>query len=249
VPSVVGITSPGVTGATAVIQPDGAILYTPPPDYVGNDSFTYEMSDGQGGTDTASVSIAVAAISDVLWQANFDDSENEFGFAPDSFRNTSQPAYTSGNHVATGGITGGALSVSLGGVDNNDITGMSGGWRRGFTLDEEADVTLLLYYNLTQSAEYESDEYSEVLVSVDGQLLGSGANDFVAQLTGDGNGGGEVSTGWQVVQLSLGRLAAGGHELVIGGYNNQKTYNTESTFLLIDDILLRSERVAAPAQP
>ena len=35
------------------------ILYTPPADYTGDDSFTYTISDGQGGTDTATVFVTV----------------------------------------------------------------------------------------------------------------------------------------------------------------------------------------------
>ena len=55
--------------------------------------------------------------------------------------------------------------IVLGGIDDDDINGMSGGWQRSFTLDAATDILLSLRYNLTQSSEYESDEYSEVLVS------------------------------------------------------------------------------------
>jgi hypothetical protein len=44
---------------TNVINGDGTITYTPTPGYVGPDSFTYTISDGQGGRDTATVRITV----------------------------------------------------------------------------------------------------------------------------------------------------------------------------------------------
>ena len=37
----------------AVLNPDGTFTYTPDPDFVGQDSFVYTLSDGNGGTDTA----------------------------------------------------------------------------------------------------------------------------------------------------------------------------------------------------
>lgn len=42
----------------------GGIKYTPAPNYWGSDSFTYVVSDGNGGTDTAAVTITVTAVAD-----------------------------------------------------------------------------------------------------------------------------------------------------------------------------------------
>jgi|GEM_PF-2102258 len=44
---------------TAVVS-GTVVVYTPAPGYIGADGFTYTVSDGQGGTDTAAVSIAVS---------------------------------------------------------------------------------------------------------------------------------------------------------------------------------------------
>ncbi len=41
-----------------------SVSYTPNPDFFGNDSFTYTISDGNGGFDTATVNVAVANIND-----------------------------------------------------------------------------------------------------------------------------------------------------------------------------------------
>ena len=47
------------TGANA-----GSILYTPAANYFGGDSFTYTIGDGNGGSDTATVSITVTSVND-----------------------------------------------------------------------------------------------------------------------------------------------------------------------------------------
>ena len=45
-------------------NPDGSFSYTPNPNFNGTDSFTYQISDGRGGTDTATVTIAVTPVND-----------------------------------------------------------------------------------------------------------------------------------------------------------------------------------------
>ena len=44
---------------TATVQANGTVLYTPDKNYRGTDTFTYEVSDGKGGTDTATVTVNV----------------------------------------------------------------------------------------------------------------------------------------------------------------------------------------------
>jgi class 3 adenylate cyclase len=48
-------------GAHGIVRctPVGACTYEPAPDYVGRDAFTYEVSDGRGGDDTARVAVTV----------------------------------------------------------------------------------------------------------------------------------------------------------------------------------------------
>jgi hypothetical protein len=59
-----------VTGATqgangsVVVNPDGTLTYTPNANFNGADSFTYTLSDGHGGTATASVSLTIAPVND-----------------------------------------------------------------------------------------------------------------------------------------------------------------------------------------
>ncbi|WP_295539006.1 Ig-like domain-containing protein [uncultured Pseudacidovorax sp.] len=60
--SIIGFTQP--QHGTVTLGADGNPLYTPGLDYNGDDSFTYTISDGKGGTSTATVSISVGGVND-----------------------------------------------------------------------------------------------------------------------------------------------------------------------------------------
>ena len=60
--SVVSVTQ-GANGATSINAND-SVTYTPSANFNGNDDFDYTISDGNGGIDTASVSVAVTAVND-----------------------------------------------------------------------------------------------------------------------------------------------------------------------------------------
>ena len=55
----------GPAHGSVTVNPDGSYTYTPNADWAGTDSFTYQVSDGNGGTTTATVSVNVAAVADV----------------------------------------------------------------------------------------------------------------------------------------------------------------------------------------
>jgi hypothetical protein len=172
----------------------------------------------------------------ILFEAHFGSGADGFTYADDAFRATAQPAYASGAWVASGGFSGGALRVALGGVNETDVVGMSGGFSVSFTLAEAQEVGLSFRHRLTQTADYESDERSEALASLDGVPLGPGG--VLAQVAGNGNGGSPVTTGFLLFQQSLGVLPAGAHTIVLGGFNSQKTTTSESTELLVDDVIV-----------
>ena len=56
--------SPSAQHGTVSCTAAGMCTYTPAPNYHGPDSFTYGISDGHGGTDTATVSITVTPVND-----------------------------------------------------------------------------------------------------------------------------------------------------------------------------------------
>ncbi|MCB9996898.1 MAG: tandem-95 repeat protein [Rhodospirillales bacterium] len=62
--SVVGGTFATAQGGTLFISPDGSFMYNPAADFNGLDTASYTLVDGQGGSDTAQLSIAVAPVND-----------------------------------------------------------------------------------------------------------------------------------------------------------------------------------------
>ena len=53
-----------VSNGTLTLNSDGTFSYTPSQNYNGSDAFTYELSDGAGGTDQATASITIAPMND-----------------------------------------------------------------------------------------------------------------------------------------------------------------------------------------
>nr|MDJ0945407.1 cadherin domain-containing protein [Kiloniellales bacterium] len=173
---------------------------------------------------------ATAPVQENPVNEGFGSDAGGFTYADDSFRGTSAPSYADGGWSAGAGQSGGGLSMILGGIDNADINGMSGGFSTSFTVTESSSGTVTFSYRMIQTDPYESNEFSQVLASLDGTLIGQGGNDYITQL----NGGGD--TGWQTATLDLGTLAPGTYTLTLGGYNNLKTYNDETTEIRFDNV-------------
>lgn len=186
----------------------------------------------------ANINIGGATIVD----ARFDVGADGFVYVDDAFRAAKQPAYASGARTTTGGFSGGGLRVQLGGVDANIILNMAGGWRRLFTLAVPQHLILTLRYRLDQATPYESDEYSQVLAAVDGKLVSNvTARDYLAKLSGDGESGPALTTGWRTATIDLGTLSAGSHNVTVGGFNNKKTSFNEFSTIFIDEVMLKSQ--------
>jgi len=120
---------------------------------------------------------------------------------------------------------------------------MSGGWHRQFTVHSSQPFTLTFWCTLTQAANYEPDERSMGLISIDGKLFSPSRSRVLPRLSGDGNGGSPQTTGWTQVTIEVGRLSPGSHTVAIGAYNNKKTFKDETTEMLIDDVLITQQRI------
>ena len=215
-------------------------------DFEADEDFTVTLSNASAGTEITTASDNGTIQNDdsqpsgdpvTLVDANFDGNGDTQGFtyADSVFGGPADQAYASGQWE------NGALSIDLGGINNTTVTDMSGAWQISFTLDVDMSVSLSFVYELIQAADYETDEFSQVLYSV------TGATPVVVdQVTGDGNPGPILTTGVQTYNGDIGALAAGDYTLSIGGLNNKKTWNTESTEVVIDDVLLIGTPTAPP---
>ncbi len=225
---------------TATLTPTGNLAFST--SYAAK--ITKAVKDLSGNplpSDTSWIFTTISAPAATLLSALFDSGTDGFLYQDDTFPGTSQPGYASGNYQPTGGHSGGSLHVTLGGVDNSDITGMSGGWTYPLNLSSDVSGAVLTFrYRLQQSANYEFDEYSRMLVSVDGMLYDRGSKDYVDHVGGDGDGGIVKETGWVQHQVYLGALTAGPHTLILGGYTNHKNASNESTDIWIDDVVITS---------
>ena len=185
------------------------------------------------------LSVVTTTLGATVLQADFDSDADGFVYVDDVFRGSSEPAYASGAHAPGSGHQGGGIRIQLGGVDTNVIAGMSGGWQKGFTLAEPGSVLLSFWYRLTQSPDYEPDEFSELLAGIDGTLIGPGGTDVVHRVYGNGNGGIAEGGDWRPFAATVGPLSAGPHNLVLGGYNSSKGYSNETTEILLDQVDVR----------
>ena len=73
--TVTAVTTP--TFGTATINIDNSVTYTPTANFNGGDAFDYTISDGNGGFDTAVISITVAALNDVPIAVDDNGTTNE----------------------------------------------------------------------------------------------------------------------------------------------------------------------------
>ncbi|OHB61308.1 MAG: hypothetical protein A2Y12_16140 [Planctomycetes bacterium GWF2_42_9] len=212
---------------------------------------TVNVSDG---SETVSRTVDINVKDTYVFFASFDSNTNNFKFVSNTFRDTTAGGYARGELVKSGGYSGGALQVMLGNVDSTTVLNMSGGWQRTFNLRENGNVKLSFWYNMSESGNNEENEYGDLMASIDNVPIGSGTNDnyartygvripaydYIDRIYGNGNGGEGISTGWRQLNYTT-NLTAGLHTLTIGGYSNQKTDDSESTTILIDNVSLMTE--------
>ena len=203
------------TGSACVDSP-GTFLMNP--SLNGSDQFSQCSLDQMSATLAGARCLVpvdnepVAPAETCNFSADFTDNANDFVFV----RDAQNPVYSSGSALSNN------LSISIGGVDDADITNIEGVWSRECLSDNERQVTFEVNASLSQSSEYESDEFSQVSLRVNGTTR------TLATLTGDGNGGVSPSTGNQQYSVTL-PLNAGLNTVELVCFNNLKTLENETT--------------------
>lgn len=172
----------------------------------------------------------------------FENGTSGFRYADDAFLFTDQPRYAKGTHDEDAGV----LNLRLGGRDDDVVRGMSGGWTRGFELDEAQSVTLTFRVKMKQGPDLTPGEFADVRVLLDGEPVEVAGRDYAARLMGDGLGGPNRGMGWRTIEVDLGPLAAGRHEFTLGGYSNRKTTQDAFTRISFDDVRIEGEPPPPP---
>lgn len=169
--------------------------------------------------------IQTSVADEVILHADFTDSMNGFSYFD-------QSAFD----YVDGGQQNGRLSMSLGGIDNQEVVDLRGGFVRAFWVSQLQEVTLKFDYWLEQSCHYEADESSELRATLDGVPLTGGSAPYVARVVGNGDGcPGATTSGTYVKTVAL---KPGKHHLELVGFNNKKTAQDEFTTLHIDNVLI-----------
>ncbi|MGZ4961054.1 MAG: Ig-like domain-containing protein [Limisphaerales bacterium] len=60
--TITSVSAPNQNGSVAINSNGTGIYYSPPQNFAGTESFTYTIADGQGGSDTATVTVGVSAL-------------------------------------------------------------------------------------------------------------------------------------------------------------------------------------------
>ncbi|MBN2440164.1 MAG: glycoside hydrolase family 5 protein [Spirochaetales bacterium] len=175
----------------------------------------------------------------VIIDAKFVFSEDGFNYMDDPFRNTFNPQYASGFFDAFGGIDDGGLRVYLAGLNTHGAT--SAGWSVPF-YSSGGYFTINFDYKMIFGRGYESNEYGEVIVSLDGNLH------ILKSISGIGDTSANYDTGWVHESLSI-NLVPGYHTLIIGVYNNMATDVNEFINFTIDNVRITDESLFPTSYP
>jgi hypothetical protein len=179
----------------------------------------------------------------LVFDANFTNTTtlDQFLYADDIFFSTNQPDYANGDYERTGDNRD-VITVELGGVDGSHRFNMSGGWQRSFTLGQKSDITITILFQLQIDKNFEPEEYTKVLCSVDTRLVSRDSIDYLAMLAGDGNGKKDrfIDFPSVPVDLSVKDLEAGNHTIAVGGFLSGKNQRPETSWIRFDRVRIIS---------
>ena len=198
----------------------------------------FDMKGDDVGSYAYVAPAGVVLPAETLFTTNFSSTTQSFSYSDDVFRGTSGSGNeAAGTRETSGGDPGGYLRVTLGSIGGNSaVDDLSGGYARSFTLTEAREVQVTFSYRAIFADTFESNEYGQVLASVDGQLVGTNGHDYINQFYGNGSSSSNANTGWQTVTLDLGTLEAGSHTLNLGGYLSDSSWNQEGMTIDFDNV-------------
>jgi VCBS repeat-containing protein len=174
----------GPAHGSLTLNADGSFDYTPDADYNGADSFTYEVSDGNGGTASATASITVNAVNDDPVAVNDGGFTTPFDTAlgipvGDLLVNDTDADGDTLSLVSVGSAVGGTVALVGGSVIFTPTSGHSGAASFEYTVEDgnggsdTAVVTLSVGANAAPVAQNESyvvDEDGVLTIAAPGVL-------------------------------------------------------------------------------
>jgi len=166
--SISKVTATADTHGIVSLDSDGNVVFTPEDNYNGEASFTYTISDGQGGTDTATVTLTVDAVNDSISLVS--DSNSAANTIAENVSNGAEIGITA-NAVDVDGDT---VNYSI--VDSNGDSVTNG----PFTINENTGVVTLR--DNTQ-IDYESDTSHDIQIKATSSDGTSSTQTFTINVT------------------------------------------------------------------
>jgi len=184
-----------VSQGTLTFNPDGTYTYVPTPDYAGVDSFSYQVSDAFGASDTATVQITVTNVNDTPG-----------GSVTISGTATEDETLTASHDLADGDGLG-AVTYQWQ-RDGSDISGATGGTYTLTQADVGASITVMAAYTDGQGTEERvTSSASETIRYGDKSYTGGPGDDVLRGRTG---------------QDTL--VGGDGNDTLIGGGNDDRLF-------------------------
>jgi Ca2+-binding RTX toxin-like protein len=217
----------------------------------GNDLITAGVGADtiNGGIGNDTIFAAENVTSEIL-NVDFDTSLDGFVYVDDIFLDSNQPAFADGSRATTdGGVANGALEVTLGGVNGDDVGPVSGAFQQNLVLASGfADVLVTFSYRALNSggAPFEANEDLFLFASI----AGAAGKTFLTNTTdnffdseNNPNAGFDTGAAYQTVTFNIGALAAGSHVLSLGGALSFRTEAGEEVDIRFDDLIITGTAV------
>ncbi|BAY86177.1 G-D-S-L family lipolytic protein [Calothrix parasitica NIES-267] len=175
----------GSNGTTAIVN--NQILYTPDSNFNGTDSFSYEVSNGNGGTDTATVTVNVAPVNDLPVAQNDTATTNqETGISINVLANDSD---VDGDNLTIASVNPGSNGTTV--IVNNQIVytpeaNFTGEDSFTYSIEDSNGVsdTAQVTVTVNESGSNSSDKVTEGLLAL--YNFDEGSGDTVFDVSGVG---------------------------------------------------------------